>query len=181
MKLRIAKKVLRNPDAYSGQQRYTAAHRLYSRASTFNDGLLGFWALKLKPQRSFHSDDQLDLRFEYFLTRWDKLEEIDFPPGEITIPKEELRRPAFRRDGQVANFNAPKFPSKYHYESKIVSHPNGDASLISRAVVDEVESKTWEMGEWRVERPFSKKKYSIRESKVVGQCPPRLKRRWYNA
>ena len=176
MNLRVAKKVLRNPDAYTGQQRYAAAHRLYTRASTFKDGELGFWALMLKPQRSFHDDDQLDLRFEFFLARYDKLEEIDFLPGEVVIPKEELRKPVFRRDGQVQNFNALKYPSKHHYESEVVKTPDG-AVILNRAVADEMEKKSWEMGEWRVERKYSKKKYHIREKGVAGQRPPRLKRK----
>jgi hypothetical protein len=178
--LRTAKKVLFNPNAYTGQQRYAAAHRLYRRASTFKDGLLGFWALKLKPQRSFHADDQLDLRYEYFLSRYDKLEEIDFPDGDIVIPKEELRKPVFRRDGQVQNFNALPFPSKaskISFKPEVVKHSSGDATLVNHVVVEELEQKTWEMGEWRVERPYSKKKYHVREAKVAGKRPPRLKRK----
>lgn len=180
MNLRTAKKVLFNPGKYSGQQRYNAAHRLYRRASTFKDGLLGFWALKLKPQRSFHCDDQLDLRFEYFLSRYDKLEEIDFPPGSIVISKEELRKPAFRRDGQVQNFNALPYPTgRITYRQETVVDPEtGGAIVVNHTVIpDEGPKRTWEMGEWREERKYSKKKYHVREAKVAGKRPPRLKRK----
>lgn len=184
MNLRIAKKVLLNPDKYTGQQRYNAAHRLYRRASTFKDGVLGFWALKLKPQRSFVNDDQLDLRFEYFLSRWDKLEDLDFPPGDFVISKEELRKPVFRKDGQVANFAALAYPTKVRYESETVLTPGGsrlggEVTVLNKAVAVEMsnEVKRWEMGEWRTERPFSRKKYHIREAKVAGKRPPRLKRK----
>jgi hypothetical protein len=185
MKLRIAKKVLADPDRYTGHQRLVAAHRLYTRASTFKDGEQGLLALYLKPQRSFHNDDQLDLRFEYLMNRYNKLEEIDFPPGEVVIDKEALRKPAFRKDGQVQNFNAMPFPTRYHYKHKVVAVPherhvmggdNGDATImiINEGVLDELRKQKWEMGEWRVDRPDSRRKYQVREGNVAGKRRPRM-------
>jgi hypothetical protein len=191
MNLRIAKKVLKDPDRYTGHQRLVAAHRLFTRASTFKDGEQGLLALYLKPQRSFHADDQLDLRFEYFLNLYNKLEEIDFPPGEVVIDKEALRKPAYRKDGQVQNFNAMPFPSRYHYKQKVVEVPHvrhamgdgGDATVmvINEAVLDELRKQKWLMGEWRVDRPDSRRKYQVREGNVAGKRPHRLKRKGYPA
>ena len=180
MNLRIAKKVLKDPDRYSAQQRYHAAHRIYHWASTFKDGEVGFMALQLKPQKTFHEDDQLDLRYEYFLKAFDSLEEIDFPPGEIVIQPEAVKRPAFRRDGQAQNFNAIPWPGKFHYKQETVVAGN-EVHVINQAVSDDTEEskRNWVMGEWRVARKDSRKKYQVREARVAGMRPPRLKRRDY--
>jgi len=159
VKLRIAKKVLKDPDRYTGQQRYAAAHRLFKRASTFRDGAYGFCALLLKPQRSFHNDDQLDLRLEEFQSMYDRGEKIKFAPGEVVIPQLNIDKPVYRRDGQVHNFAVLPFPGKMQY-GQVVEPP----------------TTYWAMGEERHERPYSAKKYQIRTRGVDrGKVPPRLK------
>jgi hypothetical protein len=175
MNVRIAKKVFKNPERYTGQQRYAAAHRLYRYASTFKDGEVGFWALKLKPQRSFHADDTLDLRLEYFLAKYDALEPIDFPPGEVVVPQEGINKPMYRRDGQAGNLNALPFPGSWGYKQKVVVVE--EEVVVVNELVGVETKKTWEMGEWRVERPYSRKKYQIRTGgKMAGVKPSRLKR-----
>lgn len=175
MNLRVAKKVLADPDRYSHQQRYDAAARLYRRASTFKDGPAGYAALYLKPQRSFHDDDQLDLRFEAFLADVDVDREIDFPPGPVYVPPAE-GKPIYRRDGQVQNFNALPFPSKVVWNNKKITQLDGSKSYWNEAVVVEDQKKTWEMGESRVPRKYSAVKYRVRTGgKFQGVKPPRLK------
>lgn len=161
MKIRIAKKIFRDPDRYTGQQRYSAAHRMYRFASTFKDGEVGLMALILKPQRSFHDDDQLDLRFETFTAQVLRGEQPTFGRGEVVIPQENIRKPVFRRDGQVQNFGAPAYPNTFY--------TGGQDSGIDKG--------WWEMGEHRYDRPYSRKKYQIRTGgKDAGIKPKRLRR-----
>jgi hypothetical protein len=186
MNFRTAKKVLKDPDRYTTQQRYHAAHRLYRFASTFKNGEAGFFALSLKPQKTFHADDTLDLRYEYFLAKWDALEPIDFPPGEVVVPQLNIHKPVRRKDGQVHSFDAIPFPGSVTYRQETVvrkSIEDGmeveDTFVINHPIAGEPK-KTWEMGEWRVERPYSRKKYQIRTGgKDAGKVPPRKKRADY--
>lgn len=165
MNLRISKKVLKDPDRYSHQQRTRAAHRIYTCASTFKDGELGLMALLLRPQNSFTEDDQLDLRFEVFTCQLERGEQPLFARGEVVIPKENLNKPVFRKDGQVHNFNALQMPGSHRVA-------NTD---------DFVYSEYWEMGEMRCERKYSRKKYQIRTGgKTAGVQPKRLKRSDFN-
>lgn len=188
MKLRIAKKVFKNPDDYTGQQRYTAAHRLFTRASTFRDGEAGLAALLLKPQRSFRLDDQLDLRLESFLADVEAGVEILFPRGEVVVPQTNIKKPARRKDGQVMNFNAAPFPHKFHYTpveltGDVIERDAKDGVVEGRLavkggelVVDELYEKKWEWGEWRIPRKYTAKKYQVRTGGLDrGQRPKRLK------
>ena len=176
MNLRIAKKVLADPDRYSHQQRYDAAHRLFRRASTFKDGPAGYTALYLKPQRSFHEEDQLDLRFELFQAAIDADAEIVFAPGPVVIPPAE-GKPMYRRDGQVQNFNALPFPSKVKWNNKKVIQLDGSESYWNEMEVVESQKTTWEMGEKRVPRKYSALKYRVRTGGTLqGVKPPR--QRW---
>ena len=175
MKLRVAKKVLKAPDRYTGQQRYDAAHRLYRQATTQKNGWTGFAALTLKPQRSFHEDDTLDLRLEYFQSLFDRGDEVNFPPGEVVVPTLNADKPIYRRDGQVANMAAIPYPGRYHYKAKVVEL-NGEVTVHNELVVDEAAKRTWEMGEWRTPRKYSAKKYQVRTGgKDRGTPPPRIK------
>jgi hypothetical protein len=168
VKLRIAKKVLKNPDAYTGQQRYTAAHRLYRRASTFKDGEAGFVSLMLKPQASFAEDEQVDLRFELWSCQIEAGGQPVFAVGEVVVPKENINKPVFRKDGQVHNFNALQTPGPL----RVRTDPWNDHF---------VDAAWWEMGEWRYERKYSRKKYQIRTGgKMAGVQPKRLKRSDFN-
>ena len=160
MKLRVAKKILKAPDAYNHQQRYRAAHRLYRQASTFKDGELAFIALLLKPQTSFVRDEELDLRFELFQLQIERGEQPTLRSGMVPVPPIE-RKPVYRGDGQVHNFNAMPYPKKVVMYG--VEQPDMD--------------KGWhEMGEWRYERPYTAKKYQIRTGGLDrGKKPKRLK------
>jgi hypothetical protein len=181
MKLRIAKKVLLDPDQYSGQQRYAAAHRLFRRASTFKDGSAGYAALMLKPQRSYHEDDQLDLRMESFQADLDAGREPVFEPGEVVVPPVDQKKPVFRRDGQVHNFNALPFPNKVTWKQRLVvigKDEEGYDIIESHNEIDRVEMERtfWEMGEERVVRRYSLKKYQVRTKGADrGKRPYRLK------
>lgn len=162
MNLRIAKKVLNDPDRYSHRQRYEAAHRLYRFSATFRNGEICLMALMLKPQKSFREDEQLDLRFEVLTTQVLRGEQPKFIPGEVLVPQENINKPVYRSDGQAHNFNALPYPNTFYKHGKDTGIDKG----------------WWEMGEWRYDRPYSRKKYQIRTGgKMAGVKPKRLKRK----
>lgn len=159
MNLRTAKKVAKDPDAYTEHQRSRAAHRLYRRASTFKDGEAGFFALLLKPQGSFREDEQLDLRYEVFSMQIERGEQPVFAPGPVSVPGSN-GKPVYRRDGQVHNFDALPYPNTFVEYGRITNIDKG----------------WWEMGELRHERKYSMKKYLVRTGgKFQGVKPRRLK------
>jgi len=116
MKLRVAKKVARDPSRYSGQQVYDAAHRLYRRAAQFKDGAAALEALKLRPDASFTTDDDQYLRREQLLGMEERGESLVYHPA-IEVPVNNMK-PAFRKDGQAHNFNALPFPGQRPWSLK---------------------------------------------------------------
>lgn len=178
MKLRIAKKVLNDPDRYSGHQRLAAAHRLYRRATAFKDGSAGYAALLLKPQRSYHEDDQLDLRMELFQTDLDLGRLPVFTRGEVVIPP--ITKPVYRKDGQVMNFAVQPFPKRVTYKQVVTvigKDSEGYDIVQIHNEIDHVEyPRFWEMGEWRSPRPYTRKKYQVRTGGFdQGVKPKKLK------
>jgi hypothetical protein len=162
MKIRIAKKVFKDPDRYSAQQRFHAAHRMYRAARAFVDAHLALMALMLKPQRSFRNDDSLDLRYEQLTLLFESGKLKVLPAGEVQVPQENINKPVYRRDGQAHNFNATPFPNTFY----------------TGGVDSGIDKGWWEMGEQRYERTYSRKKYQIRTGgKDAGKKPKRLKRK----
>jgi hypothetical protein len=114
--LRIAKKVLKHQHrkreyklVYSGQQCYFAAHRLFRYASRFELAKLALQALRLKPQNSFQVDDQVDLKYELLIGQEGRRETLTCSRAKV-VPPPPINKPAYRRDGQVHNFNCLPYP-----------------------------------------------------------------------
>lgn len=105
MNLRIAKKVLRDRERYSGYQHLAAANRLIQRASLYEDAHAILAAFRLKPENAFQNDERFELKFELLIGQDGREESLTYSRKPIVIP-EVICVPAFRRDGQVQNFNA---------------------------------------------------------------------------